>query len=73
VAEYKEDACVRCASPIYIPIAYKLSLTNRKQKYVAETTTGPLKSKQTSITTVWCPILSVARLPTPLFFVTHYL
>ncbi len=29
---------------------------------------GPLKSKQTSITTVRCPILSVARLPTPLIF-----
>ncbi len=68
VAEYKVDACVRCASPIFIPIADKLSLTNRKRKYVAEKTTGPLKSKQTSITTVRCPILSAARLPTPLIF-----
>ncbi len=68
VAEYMEDACFRCASPIFIPIAYKLSLTNRKRKYVAEKTTGPLKSKQTLITTVRCPILSVARLPTPLIF-----
>jgi hypothetical protein len=68
VAEYNEDACVQCASPVFIPIAYKLSLTNRKRKYVAEKTTGPLKSKQTSITTVRCPILSVARLQTPLIF-----
>jgi hypothetical protein len=69
VAEYNEDACVRCASPIFMPIAYKLSLTNRKRKYVAEKTTGPLKCKQTSITTkVLCSILSVARLPTPLIF-----
>ncbi len=67
-AEYKEDDCVWCASPIFIPIAYELSLTNRKWKYVAEKTTAPLKSKQTSITTVWCPILSVDRLPTPLIF-----
>jgi hypothetical protein len=68
VTEYKEDACVWCASPIFIPIAYILSLTNRNRKYVAEKTTGPLKSKQTSITTVRCPDLSVARLPTPLIF-----
>jgi hypothetical protein len=40
-----------------------LSLTNRKRKYVAEKTTGPLKSKQASITTVWYPFLSVYRLP----------
>jgi hypothetical protein len=45
-----------------------LSLINRKQKYVAEKTTGPLKSKQATITTVLCPILSVDRLPTPLIF-----
>ncbi len=68
VAEYKDGACVRCASPIFIPIAYKLSLTNRKRKYIAEKTTGPLKSKQTSITTVRCPILSVARLLIPIIF-----
>jgi hypothetical protein len=46
------------------------SFTNRKRKYVAKTTKGPLKSKQTSITTIPYPILSVARLPTPLIF--HY-
>jgi hypothetical protein len=68
LAEYKEDACVRSASPIFMPIAYKLSLTNRKRKYVAEKTTGPLKSKQTLITTVRYPILSVDKLPTPLIF-----
>jgi hypothetical protein len=51
VAEYKGDACVWCASPIFTPIAYKLSLTNRKRKYVVEKTTSPLKSKHTSITT----------------------
>ncbi len=68
LAEYKEDDCVRCASPIFIPIAYQLSFSNRKRKYVAENTTGPSKSKQTSITMVRYPILSVARLPTPLIF-----
>ncbi len=41
---------------------------NRKRKNVAEKTTGPLKSKQTSITTVRYPIQSVDRLPTPLIF-----
>ena len=68
LAEYKEDDCVRCASPIFKPIANLLSFTNRKRKYVGEKTTGSLKSKQTSITTVWYNILTVARLPTPLVF-----
>jgi hypothetical protein len=68
LAEYKEDDCVRCASPIFIPIAYYLSFGNRKRKYVAENTTGPSKSKQTSIATVRYPFLSLARLPTPLIF-----
>jgi hypothetical protein len=68
LAEYKEDDCVWCASPIFIPNAYKLSFSHRKWKYVAENTTGPSKRKQTSITTVRYPILSVARLPTPLIF-----
>jgi hypothetical protein len=51
LAEYKEDERVRCASPIFKPIAYKLSLTNRKRKYFEEQTTATLKIKQTSIAT----------------------
>jgi hypothetical protein len=39
-------------------------------EYVEEKTTRPLKIKQTSITTVRYPILTVARLSTPLIF--HY-
>ena len=68
LAEYKVDDCVRCASPIFKPIAYLLSFTNRKRKYVGGKTTGSLKIKQTSITTVRYNILTVARLPTPLVF-----
>ncbi len=33
LVDYKEDDCVRCTSPIFIPIAYQLSFTNRKWKY----------------------------------------
>ncbi len=62
------DRTFRCALTIFIPIAYQLSFTNRKRKTVAKKTTGPLKCKQTSITTVPYPILSVDRLPTPLIF-----
>jgi hypothetical protein len=66
----KEDDRVRCASPIFKPIAYKLSFTNRKRKYFAEQMTATLKIKQTSIATVRNHILSVACFLTPLFF--HY-
>jgi hypothetical protein len=52
LAEYKEDDRVRCASPIFKPIAYKMSFTNRKRKYFEEQTTATLKIKQTSIATV---------------------
>jgi hypothetical protein len=34
------DQTVRCASPIFKPIAYELSCTNRKRKYVEEKTTA---------------------------------
>ena len=68
LADYKVDERVWSASPIFMLIAYYLSFTNRKRKYVAEKTMGPQKNKQTSITTVRYPILSVARLPTPLIF-----
>jgi hypothetical protein len=70
LAEYKEDDRVWCASPIFKPIAYKLSFTNRKRKYFEEKTTATLKIKQTSIATVRNHILSVACFLTPLFF--HY-
>ncbi len=59
---------VRCASPIFIPIAYYLSFTNRKRKYFEEKTTATLKSKQTSITTVRNHLRTLARSPTPLIF-----
>ncbi len=70
LAVYKEDDRVRCASPIFKPIAYKLSFTNRKRKYFEEQTTATLKIKQTAIATVPNHILSVACFLTPLFF--HY-
>jgi hypothetical protein len=70
LADYKEDDRVRCASPIFMPIAYKLSFTNMKRKYFEEQTTATLKIKQTSISTVRNHILSVACFLTPLFF--HY-
>jgi hypothetical protein len=41
------SAKVRCASPIFKPIAYKLRFTNRKRKYFEEKSTATLKSKQT--------------------------
>jgi hypothetical protein len=64
------DRTVRGASPIFKPIAYKLSITNRKRKYVEEKTAVTLKIKQTSIATVQNHILSVACFLTPLPF--HY-
>jgi hypothetical protein len=43
--KYKKEGAqtVRCASPIFKPIAYYLSFTNRKRKYVEEKTTTKLK------------------------------
>jgi hypothetical protein len=52
IADYKEDKQVRCASPIFMLIAYYLGFTNRKRKYSEEKMTPTLKSKQTSIATV---------------------
>jgi hypothetical protein len=46
------DRTFRCASPIFIQIAYKLGFTKRKRKYIEEETTATLKSKQTSIAMV---------------------
>ncbi len=68
LAEYKDDDRVRCASPIFKPIAYKLSFSNRKRKYFEEQTTATLKIKQTSIATVRNHILSVACFLTPPLF-----
>ena len=68
LADYKEDDCVLCASPIFMLIAYYLGFTNRKRKYHEEKTTATLKSKQTSIAPVRRHLLSVVSLPTPLIF-----
>jgi hypothetical protein len=68
LADYKEDDRVQCTSPIFKPIAYKLSFTNRKRKYFEEQATATLQIKQTSIATVRNHILSVAFFLTPLFF-----
>jgi hypothetical protein len=50
--DYKQDDCVRCASPIFMLIAYYLGFTNRKRKYIEEKATATFKSKQISIATV---------------------
>ena len=70
VRQYPHRLTVRCASPIFIPIAYSMSFTNRKRKYVEEKMAAELKHKQTSIATVWYHLLPVASLLTPLIF--HY-
>ncbi len=70
VRQYSHQLTGRCASPIFKPIAYKLSLTNRKRKYFEEKMTATLKIKQTSIATVRNHILTVACFLTPLPF--HY-
>ncbi len=64
----KKFKTVRCASPIFKPIAYKLSCTNRKRKYFEEKTTATLKIKQTSIATVRKHFRTLASFPTPLIF-----
>jgi len=68
VRQYSHRLTVRCASPIFIPIAYYLGFTNRKRKYFEEKTTATLKSKQTSIATVRNHLRTLARSPTPLIF-----
>ncbi len=68
LADCKEDERVLCASPIFKPIAYKLSIYNRRQKYIEEKTTATLKFKQSSIATVLNHLLTVARFPTPPYF-----
>jgi hypothetical protein len=70
VRQYSHRLTVRCASPIFKPIAYKLGFTNRKRKYFEEQTTATVKIKQTSIATVRNHILTVACFLTPFFF--HY-
>ncbi len=68
VRQYSHQLKVRCASPIFKPIAYKLRFTNRKRKYFEEKTTATLKSKQTSIATVRNHLRTLASFPTPLIF-----
>jgi hypothetical protein len=68
LADYKEDDCVLCASPIFMLIAYYLGFTKRKRKYVEEKRTATLKSKQTSIAKVRKHLLTVVSLPTTLIF-----
>ncbi len=66
--QYSYQLKVRCASPIFKPIAYKLRFTNRKRKYFEEKTTATSKSKQTSIATVRNHLRTLASFPTPLIF-----
>jgi hypothetical protein len=68
VRQYSHRLTVRCASPIFIPIAYYLGFTNRKRKYFEEKTKATLKSKQTSIATVRNHLRTLASSPTPLIF-----
>ncbi len=69
VRQYSHWLKVRCASPIFKPIACKLRFTNRKRKYFEEKTTATLKSKkQTSIATVQNHLRTLASFPTPLIF-----
>ncbi len=63
--QYSHQLTVLCPLPIFKPIAYKLSLTNRKQKYFKGKTTTTLKIKQTSIAMVRNHILTVACFSTP--------
>ena len=68
VRQYSHRLKVRCASPIFKPIAYKLRFTNRKRKYFEEKSTATLKSKQTLITTVRNHLRALASFPTFLIF-----
>jgi hypothetical protein len=68
LAHYKEDDRVRCASPIYMLIAYYLGFTNRKRKYHEEKTTATLKNKQTSTAAVRRHLLTIVSLPDPPHF-----
>jgi hypothetical protein len=40
LADYKQDDHVRCASPIFMLIAYYLGFTNRKRKCIEEKATA---------------------------------
>ncbi len=64
LADYEQDDCVRCASPIFMLIAYYLGFKNRKRKCIEEKTTATLKYKQTLI--VQKHLLTVVSLLTPL-------
>ncbi len=64
----KKFKTVRCATPIFKPIAYKLSCTNRKRKYFEEKTTATLKVEQTSIATVRNHLRTLSSFSTPLIF-----
>jgi hypothetical protein len=68
LADYKEEDRVRCASPIFMLIAYYLGFTNRKRKYLEEKTTATLKSKQTSIVTFQNHLRTLASFLIPLIF-----
>ncbi len=68
ILKKEADQTVQCASPIFKPIAYKLSCTNRKRKYFEEKTIAILKIKQTSIATVRNHIRTLACFPTSLPF-----
>ncbi len=68
LANYKEDDRVRCASPIFKPIAYKLGSTKGKRKYDVEKITTNFKCKQTSIATVRNHLRTLASITTPLIF-----
>ncbi len=68
ILKKEADRTVRCASPIFKPIAYKLSVTNRKRKYFEEKMTATLKSKQTLIAKVQNHLRILASFPTSLIF-----
>jgi hypothetical protein len=64
VRQYSHRLKVRCASPIFKPIAYKLRFTNRKRKYFEEKATATLNSKHTSIARVRNHLRTLASFPT---------
>jgi hypothetical protein len=70
LADNKQDDRVRCASPIFMLIAYYLGFTNRK--YVEEKMTATLKK---DIDRHGLKASSNSSQPPnpPQFFVTHYL
>jgi hypothetical protein len=62
------DRTFRCASPIFMLIAYWLGFTNRKRKFVEDKTMVRLKSKQTSIATVRNHLRTLDSFPILLLF-----